>query len=111
METPWALIAVAALSIVGNVTMWLLNRKTQREDRKVITLSQMAEKIKTIERGQMAILHDRIKFLSRSYVRDGELYYDDYQDLVEMHKIYSELGGTNLVRPMEDVSKLKMLYK
>lgn len=101
----------AAVTVFGNVILWKLNRKAKKEDTDVMTLKQVADKIKTIERGQMIILHDRIKFLARSYVREGEVYFEDYQDLVEMHRTYSELGGDNLVRPMQDVSELKMLYK
>ncbi|MDD3921013.1 MAG: hypothetical protein PHO41_07595 [Eubacteriales bacterium] len=101
----------AIVKMIDNIIQWLLGRKAKKEDTKIITLGEMGKKIETIERGQRVILHDRIKYLARCYVEKREVDYDDYRDLVEMHNTYAELGGENLKRPMEDVSKLKMIYK
>jgi hypothetical protein len=58
-----------------------------------------------------AILHDRIKYLSRAYMASGSVTYDDRRDLIEMHKIYHDaLGGNgNLDALMNEVIKIKVI--
>ena len=44
--------------------------------------------------GPRALLYDRIKFLSKHYIADGEIDAESLEDLIEMHRIYQEeLGG------------------
>lgn len=101
----------AIVKLIDNVIQWLLSRKAKKQDTETLSMQQLSEKVLTIEEGQRVILHDRIKYLARCYIEEGEVDYDDFKDLKDMHKAYRNLGGENLVRPMEDVSKLKMTYK
>jgi hypothetical protein len=101
----------ALVTALGNVIQWGLNRRAKKKDTKTMNVEQLCAKVLTIEEGQRVILHDRIKYLARSYITEGEVDYDDFNDLKDMHKVYQKLGGENLVRPLEDVAKCKMLYK
>jgi len=101
----------AVVNLVGKLIQWYLDRKAKRKDAKAISMEELASKIEIIEDGLRVILHDRIKHLARCYIERKEVDYDDYKDLNEMHDTYCTLGGENLKRPMEDVSKLPMNYK
>ena len=102
--------AAAIVGIINNVIQWKLSRRAKQEDTEQKDMSEMAEAITTLRAGQMAILHDRIKFLSRAYINAGEILLEDLNDLKQMHRIYRALGGENLLRPMEDVEKLEIKY-
>ena len=121
-------VGAALVKLVDNVIQFLLNRAAKKSDRKAdkadadkaqdCDIAERSQQVKTLlervgrtEKGQQVILHDRIKFLARAYIAAGEVNFYDYNDLKEMHETYRELGGKNLVRPMDEVSKLKTIYK
>ncbi len=101
----------AVVNLIGKLIQWWLDRKAKRNDDKAMSVEELGERISVIEDGLRVILHDRIKHLARCYIERKEADYDDYKDLKEMHDTYRALGGDNLVRPMEDVSKITMIYK
>ena len=121
-------VGAALVKLVDNVIQFMLNRAAKKSDRKadkadadkaqdcdIAALSQqvktLLERVGRTEKGQQVILHDRIKFLARADIAAGEVNFYDHNDLKEMHETYRELGGKNLVRPMDEVSKLKTIYK
>lgn len=112
-------VAAAAMKTIEGVIMWHLNRKAAKEDkaedRKAAAeksekdaIKQLRDDLAALQVGERAILHDRIKYLGRSYIKDGEIDLDDRQDLVDMHSVYhSYLGGNgNLDKLMEGVMEL-----
>ena len=99
------------IKIIDGVIQWALGRLGKNKDCKTATLADVMKKIQNIEVGQRVILHDRIKFLSAAYIRQNEIYLDELNDLKDMHEVYHGLGGENLVRPMDDVGKLKVKYR
>lgn len=91
-------LAAAVVGAIKELVIFLTGRKDAR-----------AGAIKALQDGQRIILHDRIKFLGRSFVLEKEIDLDDRADLLEMHRIYHELGGNgNLTQLMEDVKRLPL---
>jgi hypothetical protein len=64
----------------------------------------------TLKHALRVILHDRIKYLSRSYVEKNEVSFDDRRDLLEMHHIYhGALGGNgHMDHLISEVKKLQL---
>ena len=58
--------------------------------------------------GTRALLYDRIKFLGKRYIADGEIDAESLEDLIEMHRIYhDELSGNGYLDTlMEQVRSL-----
>ena len=89
----------AAISIVGQIIMWKLNRKAKKED-------EETEYQKHIKNAVCVILYDRIKYLGRIYIGDGEISVEDLGDLMKMHTVYhDDLEGNgfldNLMRQVK----------
>ena len=62
---------------------------------------------KAVKNGVRASLRDRIKYLCKCYLRDGEIDSSDHEDLIAMHEAYHDLGGNgHLDVVMEKVNKL-----
>lgn len=69
---------------------------------------QSDETQNTFNHAIRTILQDRIKYLSRAYIRNGQVDYDDRRDLIKMHEVYHNVLGGNgdLDSLMEDVKEL-----
>lgn len=101
------------------VDMNYTNRKAAKEDRDADkqaadeqqekdTTKRLQDDLASLRVGERVILHDRIKYLGRRFIRDGEIDFDDRQDLIDMHGVYhNALGGNgNLDKLMEEVMEL-----
>lgn len=103
MSDVWAYVltgglAAAVVGAIKELAIFLTGRKDARSGA-----------IKALQDGQRILLHDRIKYVGRHYVRDKQIDLDDRADLIEMHRIYHELGGNgNLNQLMEDVKRLPL---
>lgn len=110
--------AAAVVKAVESLVTWKLNRKAAKED-KAEAKKENADKVQSeeIERikksidalkaANKVILHDRIKFLARSYINAEHISFDDRQDLIDMHEVYHSNGGNgNLDKLMEEVMEL-----
>lgn len=111
---------VALIKVVEQVILWVLNRRAAREDRsagkKADLDGRRDREIKDIQQ-MMGILiesqkvnsRDRIAYLGRGYIRAGEVTFDDRDNLVDMHRLYHELGGNgHLDTIMAEVLKLPL---
>lgn len=98
----------AVVTLINNVIQWHLNRKAKKEDAQMekseakekqdaLDIAKWhddtEEKIDALVDGQKFILLDRIQYLARSYLRDGEIDFDDRRRLHQMHEAYHRLGG------------------
>jgi len=89
----------AVIRLVESVIMHFLNRKENSKDN-----------IHSLRKADRVILHDRIKYLGRAYIRAGKVSFEDRKDLADMHGIYhNELGGNgNLDQLMANVMELPL---
>lgn len=112
-------VAAAIIKAAESIITWKLNRKAAQEDKEEAkqesaeqdiktAIAQLEKDITSLRTGERVILHDRIKYLGKSFIEDKEIDFDDRQDLVDMHNVYhNELGGNgNLNSLMEEVMKL-----
>ncbi len=59
--------------------------------------------------GTCMILYDRIKFLGKKYIAEGEIEADALEDLIEMHRIYhDELAGNGYLDTL--MAQVKQLH-
>lgn len=98
-------VAAAGVKLIESVIVWRLNRKAKKEDdntkketeKKKRDEAEYEELVETVDNLRLAsrlLMYDRIKHLCRSYLRAGEIAFNDLEDLVEMHGCYhSGLGG------------------
>jgi len=100
----------AVIKLVESVIIHFLNRKEKRSDDQVIDLKKMQEYIHSLRKADRVILHDRIKYLGRAYIRAGKVSFEGRKDLADMHGIYhNELGGNgNLDQLMANVMELPL---
>ena len=77
-------VGAAAISVSGQVIMWLLNRKTGT--------SKRIEVLETVSRVD---LQDRIKHIARAYIAAGELGFEEREDLHVLHDAYKSLPRSN----------------
>lgn len=116
--------AAAVVKLLDNVIQWWLNRKAKREDtesEKAAAAEKKKEKdieewrdetdkkIAALMEGQKVSLLDRIQHLGRTYLKGGEIDFDDRRRLHQMHTAYHNLGGNgDLDTLMEDVDELPL---
>ena len=95
--------AVAAIiSGVVQIVLWKLNRKALKADKADGALTHLERAIRTL-------LHDRIKWLGKAYIRAGEVTTEDLRDLIDMHDCYRGLNGNGLLdNIMKQVKALKI---
>lgn len=117
--------AVALINGLKDLRLWYLNRRAKKEDHREeqedmtekigremesfkTEMSVMKKEISSLGAGQTIILYDRIKFLAKSYIQNGEVSFDDFEDLRKMHEVYQAGGGNGgLDDLMTKVRKLR----
>lgn len=123
-------VAVTIIEGIKEAISWHRNRKAEQEDKaeaKADTSKEMDERITKLEEGieklnrmmenliesQKNLLFDRIKYLCRCYISDGEIDFDDLRSLNALHNSYhSGLGGNgDLDVLMEQARKLPLKKK
>lgn len=113
-------VAAAAVKLLDNLIQWILNRRAAKKDKaanekrkteaeKEQGMDEVKTSVQYLATGQMVILHDRIKYLGRGYIRAGDIDIDDREDLIKMHEVYHNLGGNgNLNALMETILDLPL---
>lgn len=79
--------ALAALiNQIGNAMQWKRQRKAAAEDNK-------DGRMDNLEAGLRSMMLDRIQYLCKTYIHEGEVDVDDRRRLHIMHENYHKLGG------------------
>lgn len=95
--TIWeTLTACACSSGLTGLVLALLQRHWSKQDKQDSIVSAL--KVLTV---------DRVRYLARCYIRDGDITLEDKETLQDMHRAYKALGGNgHLDTAMEAVEKL-----
>lgn len=110
-------VLVSIINGVMQLIMWRKNRKAQKEDK---VEQDVDGRLKAIEntmavivQSQKYMLYDRIRFLGQSYIKDGDVDFDDRRILADMHNVYHNgLGGNgDLDNLMKEVNALPLKLK
>lgn len=121
-------VAVAIIEAVKEAFAWHRNRKAQKEDRaEEKKEAQFEERIGHLETGmgevktlvaalvdsQKNVLFDRIQYLCRRYMAEGEIDFDDLRGVNALHNSYHNgLGGNgDLDALMKQVHNLPVKSK
>lgn len=88
-----AIIGSNALSALISAIITFLGQRRQKKD--------------STTAGLRILLYDRIKHLAKSYIARGWITTEELEDLMQMHKVYHDLGGNGyLDKLMEQVHRL-----
>lgn len=125
------LVLVALIDAVRALVRWILDRKAHKEDRAEEKaerkteerLARLEGRVAEIEEqtGKFAqsldlqretnvyILYDRIRYLAKCYIKDGEISFEDRDSLNQMHSVYHRNGGNgNLDNVMKLANELPL---
>lgn len=87
---------------VMSILQACLNRKWQKEDKHDARVDALVE-------AQKVTMIDRVRYLSKSYIKQGCVTLEDKENLKEMYAAYKNLGGNgHLDTPMSEVEKLRV---
>ena len=110
-------VAAAGIKLIESVIVWRLNRKAKKEDdntqkekeQRKQDDAEYEELVSTVENLKTAnrlLMYDRIKHLCRTYLKAGEIDFNDLEDLVEMHDCYhNSLGGNGKLNELMGLVK------
>lgn len=99
MTTQAIIIAIISSGAFSVFISWLLSRLDKNKDKKT-----------GISKGVQIILYDRIKYLCRCYIQQGEITANDLEDLERMWNVYhNDLDGNGFLDAlMSEVRKLSI---
>jgi len=133
-------VLVSVIAVIGNVLMFILNRRATKKDRqddsedkismieKRIsqleidrdndrrlfreTIRDITESLIDVKDGQKVILYDRILYISRKFILEGSISYEDKTNLNKMYSVYhNQLGGNgDLDAVIRDINELPTKY-
>lgn len=63
------------------------------------------EKQDGVTAGVRMLLYDRVKFLGKKYLEKGMVTAEELEDLVEMHRLYHNMGGNGFLDSIMDSVK------
>lgn len=100
--TFWGM-AAACLSSSGltAIVLAVMNRTWAKQDKQ-----------DAIVNGLKVMMVDRVRYLARCYLKDGEITFEDKENLEDMHRAYKALGGNgHLNTAMAEVERLPVQGK
>lgn len=98
-----ALIGALTGSGVSSIIVVLLQRKWAKQDKH-------DERIDALVAANKVLMIDRVRWLGKQYIADGEIHLEDKENLKEMYDAYKRLGGNgHLETVMYEVNHLKVI--
>lgn len=103
-------VAAAAVTVIGQIILKRIDRKNVTEDREYEKSQNCETKLDAVAEGVKYMLYDRILYLGKGHIKDGEVTFDNRRILNAMHKVYhSGLGGNgDLDSVMNEVNELPL---
>ena len=129
-------VIVSAISLIGSLVMFKLNRNSVLEDRKdevkeqisalqetvsellaeqavlANRIKELSEQIADLKESQKIILQNEILYKIKKAMKEGRVSHDEKSTIISMHSIYhNKLGGNGqLDASMSDLSSLDVIY-
>jgi hypothetical protein len=98
-----ALIGALTGSGVSSIVVVLLQRKWVKQDKH-------DERIDALVDANKVLMIDRVRWLGKQYISEGEIHLEDKENLKEMYDAYKRLGGNgHLETVMSEVNHLKVI--
>ena len=117
-------VAVSLIESIRALVGWFLKckehkekRAEEKEDKKIDehladidrNMTQMDERLDGVEdslriqkKTNMFILYDRLRYLAKCYIADGEISFEDRETWNAMHDCYHENGGNGIMKPLSE---------
>lgn len=94
-----ALIGAVTGSGVSGVVIACLQRKWAKDD-----------KVDALVNANKVLMIDKVRSLGKKYIAEGEIHFEDKENLQEMYDAYKSLGGNgHLDMVMTEVNHLKVI--
>lgn len=98
-----ALIGAVTGSGVSSIVLAFLQRKWAKQDKQ-------DERVDALVAANKVLMIDKVRHLGKSYIADGEIHFEDKENLQEMYTAYKRLGGNgHLDLIMAEVNHLKVI--
>ncbi len=98
-----ALIGALTGSGVCSVVVVLLQRKWAKQD-------SHDERVDALVEANKVLMIDKVRYLGKKYISEGEIHLEDKENLLEMYNAYKKLGGNgHLDTVMYEVNHLKVV--
>lgn len=100
----WAAILIGVCGCTGifNLATVILQHRWNKQEKKDSRLDAIVAAL-------TVIMIDRVRFLGRSYIRDGSISLSDKENIRGMYKAYKALGGNgHLETVMDEVEDLEV---
>ena len=98
-----ALIGAVTGSGVSSIVVVLLQRKWAKQDKH-------DERVDALVDAQKVMMIDKVRYLGKKYISEGEIHIEDKENLKEMYSAYKRLGGNgHLDTVMDEVNHLKVV--
>lgn len=98
-----ALIGALTGSGVSSIVVVLLQRKWAKQDKH-------DERVDALVDANKVLMIDKVRYLGKKYISEGEIHLEDKENLKEMYDAYKRLGGNgHLETVMAEVNHLKVI--
>lgn len=98
-----ALIGALTGSGVSSIVVVLLQRKWAKQDKH-------DERVDALVEANKVLMIDKVRYLGKKYISQGEIHLEDKENLLEMYGAYKRLGGNgHLDTVMDEVNHLKVV--
>lgn len=98
-----ALIGAVTGSGVSSIVVAVLQRKWAKADKH-------DERVDALVAANKVLMIDKVRSLGKKYIADGEIHFEDKENLQEMYDAYKSLGGNgHLDMVMAEVNHLKVI--
>lgn len=98
-----ALIGAATGSGVASIVVVCLQRKWSKQDKH-------DERVDALVDANKVLMIDKVRYLGKKYISEGEIHLEDKENLREMYLAYKRLGGNgHLDTIMLEVDHLKVI--
>lgn len=98
-----ALIGALTGSGVSSIVVVLLQRKWAKQDKH-------DERVDALVDAQKVMMIDKVRYLGKKYISEGEIHIEDKENLKEMYSAYKRLGGNgHLDTVMDEVNHLRVV--
>lgn len=98
-----AIIGAIFGSGVSSIVIVLLQRKWAKQDKH-------DERVDALVEANKVLMIDKVRWLGKKYIADGEIHLEDKENLKEMYTAYKRLGGNgHLDTVMYEIDHLKVV--
>lgn len=102
-------VVTAIVKMIENIMLHKMKGRNSKQESLEESILKVQDTLLVIQESEIVILHDRLKYLSKSFISKGAISYDDLRDISNMYNVYKRLGGNGgITYLMETVMELPL---